>query len=39
MNLISAAGKDERSAKYSKQWIAYVTSEEDRQRELEKDLF
>ena len=33
------AGKDERSAKYSKQWIAYVTSEEDRQRELEKDLF
>jgi len=34
-----AAGKDERSAKYSQQWIAYVTSEEDRQRELEKDLF
>ena len=33
------AGKDDRSAKYSKQWIAYVTSEEDRQRELEKDLF
>jgi hypothetical protein len=23
----------------AKQWIAYVTSEEDRQRELEKDLF
>ncbi len=33
------AGKDDRSAKYSKQWIAYVTSEEDRQRELKKDLF
>lgn len=32
------AGKDERSEKYSKQWITYVTSEEDRQRELEKDL-
>ena len=33
------AGKDKRSAKYAKQWIAYVTSEEERQRELEKDLF
>ncbi len=33
------AGKDKRSAKYSQQWITYVTSEEDRQRELEKDLF
>ena len=33
------AGKDERSEKYAKQWIAYVTSEEERQRELEKDLF
>ena len=32
------AGKDERSEKYAKQWIAYVTSEEERQRELEKDL-
>ena len=32
------AGKDERSEKYAKQWIAYVTSEEQRQRELEKDL-
>ena len=32
------AGKDDRSEKYAKQWIAYVTSEEDRQRELEKDL-
>ena len=33
------AGKDERSEKYAKQWISYVTSEEERQRELEKDLF
>ena len=33
------AGKDERSEKYARQWIAYVTSEEERQRELEKDLF
>ena len=33
------AGKDDRSAKYAKQWIAYVSSEEERQRELEKDLF
>ncbi|MFL2502430.1 MAG: tetratricopeptide repeat protein [Luminiphilus sp.] len=32
------AGKDERSEKYAKQWISYVTSEEVRQRELEKDL-
>ncbi|GIR14526.1 MAG: hypothetical protein CM15mP25_2810 [Gammaproteobacteria bacterium] len=30
------AGKDDRSAKYSKQWIAYVTSEEDRQRSWKK---
>ena len=41
-----AAGKDgarrkewQRSQEMAKQWIAYVTSEEDRQRELEKDLF
>ena len=33
------AGKDDRSKKYAKQWIAYVSSEEERQRELEKDLF
>ena len=33
------AGKDERSEKYARQWIAYVTSEEERQLELEKDLF
>ena len=33
------AGKDERSEKYAKQWITYVTSEEERQLELEKDLF
>ena len=33
------AGKDDRSEKYAKQWIAYVSSEEGRQRELEKDLF
>ena len=32
------AGKDERSEKYARQWISYVTSEEERQRELEKDL-
>ena len=32
------AGKDERSEKYAKQWISYVTSEEERQRELEKDM-
>ena len=29
----------ERSKEMAQQWIAYVTSEEDRQRELEKDLF
>ncbi|RZO71707.1 MAG: tetratricopeptide repeat protein [Halieaceae bacterium] len=41
-----AAGKDgarrkewQRSQQMAQQWIAYVTSEEDRQRELEKDLF
>jgi tetratricopeptide (TPR) repeat protein len=41
-----AAGKDgarrkewQRSQEMARQWIAYVTSEEDRQRELEKDLF
>ncbi len=33
------AGKDERSAKYSQQWLKYISSEEDRQRELEKDIF
>ena len=33
------AGKDERSEKYARQWIAYVTSEEERQLELEKDVF
>ena len=33
------AGKDDRSEKYAKQWIAYVSSEEERQRELEKELF
>jgi tetratricopeptide (TPR) repeat protein len=33
------AGKDERSEKYAKQWITYVTSEQERQLELEKDLF
>ena len=33
------AGKDDRSEKYAKQWIAYVSIEEERQRELEKDLF
>jgi tetratricopeptide (TPR) repeat protein len=32
--------KDERSEKYSKQWIKYIkTSEEERQRELEKEIF
>ena len=41
-----AAGKEgarrkewQRSQEMAQQWIAYVTSEEDRQRELEKDLF
>ncbi|MDG2461239.1 MAG: tetratricopeptide repeat protein [Luminiphilus sp.] len=41
-----AAGKEgarrkewQRSQEMARQWIAYVTSEEDRQRELEKDLF
>jgi len=41
-----AAGKEgarrkewERSREMAQQWIAYVTSEENRQRELEKDLF
>jgi len=33
------AGKDERSTKYSQQWIKYISSEEDRQRELEKEIF
>ena len=33
------AAKDERSAKYSQQWIKYIKSEEDRQKELEKDIF
>ena len=32
------AGKDERSAKYSQQWLKYISSEVDRQRELEKDI-
>ena len=34
-----AAGKDERSAKYSRQWLKYISSEEERQKELEKDIF
>jgi Tfp pilus assembly protein PilF len=34
-----AAGKDERSKTYSQQWIKYIASEENRQRELEKDIF
>jgi len=33
------AGKDERSAKYSQQWLKYISSEEARQKELEKDIF
>jgi tetratricopeptide (TPR) repeat protein len=33
------AGKDERSEKYSKQWIKYIASEEQRQIELQKDIF
>ena len=32
------AGKDKRSEKYARQWIAYVTSEEERQLELEKEM-
>lgn len=34
-----AAGKDERSKSYSQQWIKYIASEENRQRELERDIF
>jgi hypothetical protein len=34
-----AAGKDKRSKTYSQQWIKYIASEENRQRELEKDIF
>ena len=34
-----AAGKDERSKTYSQQWIKYIASEENRQRELERDIF
>jgi hypothetical protein len=41
-----AASKDgasrkewKRSQEMAQQWIAYVSSEEERQRELEKDLF
>jgi tetratricopeptide (TPR) repeat protein len=30
-----AAGRDERSAKFSKQWIQYMDSELDRQRQLQ----
>ena len=33
------AGKDDRSKKYSQQWIKYINSEEERQRELEKEIF
>tara|TARA_X000001036_G_scaffold432020_1_gene467276 strand:- start:1822 stop:3186 length:1365 start_codon:yes stop_codon:yes gene_type:complete len=34
-----AAGKDKRSKSYSQQWIKYIASEENRQRELERDIF
>ena len=32
------ADKDERSEKYARQWIRYIASEEERQREMAKDI-
>ena len=32
-----AAGRDERSKKYADQWIAYMNSELERQRQLSED--
>ena len=32
------AAKDDRSEKYAKQWIRYIASEEERQREMAKDI-
>jgi tetratricopeptide (TPR) repeat protein len=32
------AEKDDRAAKYAKQWLKYIQSEEDRQAELAKDV-
>ena len=32
------AAKDERSEKYARQWIRYIASEEERQREMAKDI-
>jgi len=32
------AAKDERSEKYARQWISYISSEEERQREMAKDI-
>ncbi len=33
-----AAGRDERSSKYARQWIAYLDSELERQRKLHEDI-
>ena len=33
-----AAGRDERSSKYARQWIAYLDSELERQRKLQEDI-
>ena len=33
------AAKDERSEKYARQWIRYIASEEERQREMAKDIW
>jgi hypothetical protein len=33
-----AAAKDERSEKYARQWIRYIASEEERQKEMAKDI-
>jgi len=32
------AAKDERSEKYARQWIRYIASEEERQKEMAKDI-
>ncbi len=33
-----AAGRDERSAQYARQWIRYMDSEIERQKKLEEDI-
>ncbi len=37
-NAFRAAGRDERSEKYARQWIAYMDSELDRQKKLAEDI-